>query len=145
MAKVKHHEAYVHRAPTREDLQRLARIQDPSGNAVSFYFKPGPGNLAERDSVIVNLRARDIISNSFAGEKPNCSLIRDLDDVLQISEECTAEQSPLRVVFACRNQGIWEEFELPSSVARLVRLEVGRQFDLAPLMRLLQAGQTSTH
>lgn len=141
MTKLKHHDVCVHRAATREDLQNLARVQDVGGHAVSFYFKPGPGSLVQRDAMIVNLRVRDIISNSFMGEKPSGGLIRDLDDVLQLSEEHTGDQPLLKVVFACRNQGVWEEFELPSSVIRMVRLEVGKQFDLAPLMRLMQTDE----
>lgn len=137
--KVKYHDAYIHRAVTREDLQALGCVHDPCGHAVSFYYKPGPGKLVERDAMIVNLRARDIISNSFGGDKPNSGLLRDLDDVLKICEECTDQHGPLKVVFACQEQGVWEEFDLPSSAIRIVRLEVGTQFDLTPLMRLMPA------
>lgn len=97
--------------------------------------------------MIVNLRARDVISNCFGQGKSNSGLLRDLDALLAISEESADPHAPMKVVFACHEQGIWEEFELPSSAISFVRLEVGTQFDLAPLQRLVSPeGPTSlTH
>ena len=63
--------ATSHRAATLQDLQTLAGFHDPAGNAVSFYFKPGQGEAAERDAMIAQLRARSIISDSFGQEKPH--------------------------------------------------------------------------
>ncbi|MBZ5533148.1 MAG: hypothetical protein LAO20_17090 [Acidobacteriia bacterium] len=130
--------ATSHRAATLQDLQTLAGFHDPAGNAVSFYFKPGQGEAAERDAMIAQLRARSIISDSFGQEKPHSGLLRDLDAVMKISEE-TEAGAPMKVVFACHDQGVWEEFDLPSG-QRIVRIEAGKQFDLAPLQRLLQQG-----
>lgn len=127
------------RVPTPWDLEILSRLRDASGHAVSFYFKPGEGKLAERDAMIVSLRARDIISNSYGQEKPNSSLLRDLDAVMKISESSVLD-APLKVIFACHEQGIWEEFELPVC-RRMVRLEAGDAFDLTPLRSLLEVDE----
>jgi hypothetical protein len=126
-----------HRAPTRHDLARLEKLGDAGGHAVSFYFRPGEGKLAERDAMIVNLRARDIISNSYEQDKPNLCLLRDLDAVMKLSEDASRPDASLKVVFACHDRGIWEEFDLPCD-KRIVRLEAGDSFDLAPLRRLLE-------
>jgi hypothetical protein len=89
--------------------------------------------------MIVSLRARDIISNSYGQEKPNSSLLRDLDAVMKISESSVLD-APLKVIFACHEQGIWEEFELPVC-RRMVRLEAGDAFDLTPLRSLLEVDE----
>jgi hypothetical protein len=127
----------AHRAPTRQDLEMLSKLRDLGGHAVSFYFKPAEGKLSERDAMIVNLRARDIISDSYGQERPNLPLLRDLDAVMKISEDSGSADAPLKIVFACHEKGIWEEFEVPSA-KHIVRLEAGDAFDLTPLRRLLQ-------
>ena len=96
--------------------------------------------MAERDAMIVSLRARDIISNSYGQEKPNSSLLRDLDALMKVSEEAGVPDAPLKVIFACHEQGIWEEFELPVG-RRMVRLEAGDAFDLTPLRSLLEVDE----
>lgn len=130
----------THRAPTCQDVENLSKVRDAGGHAVSFYFKPGEEKLAERDAMIVNLRARDIISNSYGQEKPNLSLLRDLDAVMKIAEDADGPESPLKIVFACRERGIWEEFEIPTS-NRIVRLEAANSFDLSLLRRLAQLNE----
>jgi hypothetical protein len=129
------------RAVTEADLKSLAEFHDEHGHAVSFYFRPGDGTGSERDGTLMNLRVRNIISNHFlCGEKSH-GLLRDLDAVLELSETKTEQPGHVKVVFACHDQGIWCEFTVPSS-ARIVRLETGKEFDVAPLLRLLHAGNS---
>lgn len=121
---------------TEDDLKSLSQFHDEQGHAVSFYFRPGTGTGSERDGMLMNLRARDIISNHFLCGDKGHGLLRDLDAVLELCEAGMQQSGPVKVVFACHDQGIWREFSVPSS-ARIVRLEAGKEFDLAPLMHLL--------
>lgn len=127
------------RVITEDDVRALARFRDESGHAVSFYFKPEPGPSGEHDAMLMNLRARDIISNDFLRGEKNHGLLRDLDAVLELSETVVDHEGPLTVVFACHDRGVWQEFTVPSSV-RIARLEAGKQFEVGPLLRLLQNG-----
>ncbi len=124
------------RAITQDDLKALAQFCDERGHAVSFYFKPGAGPRSQRDGMLVNLRAHDIISNDFLRGEKNHGLLRDLDAVLEVSE-AVDHDGPMKVVFACHDQGVWQEFSLPSS-ERIISLEAGKRFDIGPLLRLLQ-------
>ena len=137
-------EAEKPRVITQDDVNALARFCDESGHAVSFYFKPGSGPNKERDGMLMNLRAHDIISNDFLRGEKNHGLLRDLDAVLELSEEAVSGEGPVRIVFACHDRGVWQEFSLPSS-ARIVRLEAGNRFEVGPLLRLLQNSDTATN
>jgi hypothetical protein len=131
------------RLVTEEDVKALSRFRDESGHAVSFYFKPEPGPRGEHDGMLMNLRARDIISNDFLRGEKNHGLLRDLDAVLELSESLVDQEGPLTVVFACHDRGVWQEFVVPSS-ARIVKLEAGKQFEVGPLLRLLQKEDTAS-
>ena len=131
------------RVITEDDVRALSRFHDESGHAVSFYFKPGHGPGSERDGMLMNLRARDIISNDFLRGEKSHGLLRDLDAVLELSEEAVDGEGPVKVVFACHDRGVWQEFSVPSS-ARIIRLEAGNQFDVGPLLRLLQKGDAAS-
>src|SRR5262249_25614582 len=109
---------------TREDVLPLETFHDSNCHAISFYYRPGEGNLAARDAMAVNLRARDIISNHFGAGKPCSGMLRDLDAVLHAVELASNHEAPLKVIFACYARGIWREFELPSSQRR-VKLAAG--------------------
>ncbi len=129
------------RPVTDDDLKALAQFRDERGHAVSFYFKPGEGPRSGRDGMLLNLRAHDIISNDFLREDKSHGLLRDLDAVLEISEGME-QTGPMKVVFACHDQGVWQEFSVPAS-ARLIRLETGKQFEIGPLLRLLHKDESS--
>lgn len=126
-------------AVTEADLKSLAEFHDEHGHAVSFYFKPEDGTGSQRDGALMNHRVRNIISTHFLCGEDSHGLLRDLDAVLELSEARTGQAGEVKVVFACHDQGIWREFSVPSS-ARIVRLETGKEFDVAPLLRLLHAG-----
>jgi len=131
---------YVQAPPSRviteDDLNALSQFCDERGHAVSFYFKPGAGPRSQRDGMLVNLRAHDIISNDFLREEKSHGLLRDLDAVLEVSEGVEHE-GPMKVVFACHDKGVWQEFSVPFS-ASIIRLEAGKQFEIGPLLRLLR-------
>jgi hypothetical protein len=132
------------RVITQDDVKALSRFHDESGHAVSFYFKPGAGPDKERDGMLMNLKAHDIISNDVLRGEKNHGLLRDLDAVLELSEQAVSGQGPVKVVFACHDRGVWQEFTLPSS-GRIIRLEAGKRFDVGPLLRLLQDNDTATN
>ncbi len=118
-----------------QDISFLAEFEDNRGHAVSFYFKPAPGAGGQRDAMLMNLRVHDIITNDFGRGHRSHGLLRDLDAVLEKAEQAS-DCSQLKVIFACHDRGIWREFDVPAS-GRMVRLEAGKRFDLAPLLRLM--------
>ncbi|HEX2327119.1 MAG TPA: hypothetical protein VHN74_00235 [Candidatus Angelobacter sp.] len=124
-------------APQPDDLVVLGNFSDENGHAVSFYYRPVESSHASYDSMLLNLRVRDIISNSFSVERRTSGLLRDLDHCLELAEQTPAEYQAMRAVFACHDRGIWMEFEVPSS-AHLVRVEARKSFNLGPLLRAME-------
>ncbi len=129
----------VEHAVTRDDLLALATLCDPRATAVSFGF----GHMAapdesHREEVIA---IKGLIQQAIAHFDPEAvpvALSKDLDQVLGVAEEIRRNPARLRLVFACSDQDVWREFDLPST-GRLSFLHLARRFYLAPLMRALQS------
>lgn len=121
--------------PSTDELNDLSKFRDEAGHAVTFYFHPSPGPNARRDATAMEFRARDVFSDHFSPEQHNSGLLRDLDHCMQIVEETTGADSQLRIVFACHDRGIWKEFLVPFQ-GRMLQLEAGTNFDVAPLQAL---------
>jgi peptide subunit release factor 1 (eRF1) len=60
-------------------------------------------------------------------------LTQDLEAVLAATSEIREAPGRLTAIFACRDQQIWQAFNLPA-LNPVTRLEVGRHFNLAPLL-----------
>jgi len=119
---------------TREEIRQLAQIESPSRCAISFYFQPEtPQNKSHREEVI---RIKDLVRETLRRSERNgnnAALREDLNRVLQIAEGLHGNHSRGKVIFACREQGIWRESDIPPRLGHS-RISVSSRFHLRPLV-----------
>jgi peptide subunit release factor 1 (eRF1) len=124
---------------TREEIRQLAQIESPSRCAVSFYFQPEtPQNRSHREEVIL---IKDLVRETLRRSERNgnnATLREDLARVLHIAEGLHGNHSRGKVIFACREQGVWREFDLPPRLGRS-RISVNSRFHLRPLVEAQSA------
>src|SRR5262245_37570976 len=120
---------------SREELRQLASFECRSDGelAISFYFQPGvPSDKSHRQEAIL---AKDLIKKALRElqlQERNRQAIEDLDRALRLAETLHGNHAKAKAVFACGQQGVWKEFDLPP-VASPSRLFVNRRFHLKPL------------
>lgn len=119
---------------TREELRQLAQVESPAGCAVSFYFQPQtPQDKSHREETIL---VKDLVREAMrrAERTGNHRLLReDLLKVLQASERLHGNHSRGKAIFACQEQGIWRELDVPPRLGRS-QLRVDSRFHLCPLV-----------
>jgi peptide subunit release factor 1 (eRF1) len=119
---------------TREEIRQLAQVESPSNCAVSFYFQPEtPQNKSHREEAIL---VKDLVRESLRRNERNgnhAALREDLAKVLQVAEGLHGNHSRGKVIFACREQGIWRELDVPPRLGRS-RIAVSSRFHLRPLV-----------
>ncbi len=121
---------------TREDLLALANFCDEHEHAVSFYFSLSlsPDNSHREEVLMIKQLIRDIVTKRETED----GVSKDLGAIVTIAEEVRHTPSRLKAVFACHDQHIWRVFDLPA-FGSVSRLDVGRHFHLAPLLRALES------
>jgi ferredoxin-like protein FixX len=124
-------------AMTEARLLNLALISSKTPSAVSVYFQSNPeegrGNA---------IRLKDVIREICAEAERNHAL-ESWKKIATVAENWLTEQSALHVLFACPQQAIWEEFELPARRGP-VAVDVDTVFHIVPLLRSLQDATTVT-
>jgi peptide subunit release factor 1 (eRF1) len=119
---------------TREEIRQLAQVESPTGCAVSFYFQPEtPQNKSHREEAIL---VKDLVRESLRRNERNgnhAALREDLARVLQVAEGLHGNHSRGKVIFACREQGIWRELDVPPRLGHS-RMAVNTRFHLRPLV-----------
>ena len=119
---------------TREEVRQLAQVESPSACAVSFYFQPEvPQDKSHRNEVIL---IKDLVRACLrkAERKRNqASLREDLQHILAIAERLHGNHSRGKVIFACSEQGIWKELDVPPRLGRS-QIAVNSRFHLKPLV-----------
>ena len=128
---------------TREELRQLAQVESPAGCAVSFYFQPQtPQDKTHREEAIL---AKDLVRNAernAARSGDHQGLREDLQKILRTAETLYGNHSLGKAIFACREQGIWREADLPARLGRS-QLKVDSRFHLRPLVAA-QSGSMRT-
>src|SRR5690349_14441997 len=120
---------------SREELRQLASFECRGADelAISFYFQPStPQNKSHREEGIV---AKDLVRKTLQELQLNPrshSAADDLERILRLAESLHGNQARAKVVFACSDRKIWQEFDLPP-VPSQTRLFVNRRFHLKPL------------
>jgi hypothetical protein len=129
----------VEQVVTRENLLTLANFCDKHATAVSFGFGhvTTPDESHHEEVIAIKGMVQQAIAH-FAPEPVPLALTKDLEQILEVAEEIRLNPARLRLVFACRGQDFWREFDLPSTGPQSF-LNVGRGFHLAPLMLALQS------
>jgi peptide subunit release factor 1 (eRF1) len=119
---------------TREEIRQLAQVESTEGCAISFYFQPHtPQNKSHReDTILVKDLVRDALRKAERGAN-HAALREDLAKVLQIAEGLHGNHSRGKVIFACHDQGIWREVDIPSRMEHS-QITVNSRFHLRPLV-----------
>jgi len=119
---------------SREEIRQLAQIESPSGCAISFYFQPEtPQNKSHRQEAIL---VKDLVRDCLRRAERNgnhVALREDLGKILQVAEGLHGNHSRGKVIFACREQGIWQELDVPPRVGQS-QITVNSRFHLRPLV-----------
>jgi peptide subunit release factor 1 (eRF1) len=119
---------------TREEIRQLAQFESPTGCAISFYFQPQtPQNKSHREeAILVKDLVRDVLRKAERNGN-DAALRQDLEKVLGIAEGLHGNHSRGKAIFACREQGIWHEFDVPARLGRS-QITVNSRFHLRPLV-----------
>jgi hypothetical protein len=124
---------------TREDLRQLAQVESPEGCAVSFFFQPQtPQNKSHKEEAIL---VKDLVRNALrAAERQgnHCGARADLERILAMAEHLQGNRARGKAVFACAEQGLWREFDLPALLPE-TQVVVKYRFHLRPLVPLVGA------
>ncbi len=119
---------------TREEIRQLAQFESPAGCAISFYFQPQtPQNKSHREEAIM---VKDLVRDALrkAERNGNHTVLReDLERVLSIAEGLHGNHSRGKAIFACREQGIWRELDIPPRPEQS-QITVNSRFHLRPLV-----------
>jgi peptide subunit release factor 1 (eRF1) len=119
---------------TREEIRQLAEFESPAGCAISFYFQPQtPQNKSHREEAIM---AKDLVRDALRKAERNGThavLREDLEKILSIAEGLYGNHSRGKAIFACREQGIWRELDIPSRPEKS-QITVNSRFHLRPLV-----------
>ena len=119
---------------TREEIRQLAQVESPAGCAISFYFQPQtPQNKSHREEAIL---IKDMVGDILRKAERNgnqAALKEDLARILQIAEGLHGNHSRGKVIFACREQGIWQERDVPPRAGQS-QIKVNSRFHLRPLV-----------
>jgi hypothetical protein len=119
---------------TREEIRQLAQFESPAGCAISFYFQPQtPQNKSHREEAIM---AKDLVRDALrkAERNGNDGVLReDLEKILTIAEGLHGNHSRGKAIFACREQGIWRELDIPQRPEKS-QITVNSRFHLRPLV-----------
>jgi len=119
---------------TREEIRQLAQFESPTGCAISFYFQPHtPQNKSHREEAIL---IKDLVRDALRRAERNgndAAMRQDLEKVLEIAEGLHGNHSRGKAIFACREQGIWHEFDVPPRLGRS-QITVNSRFHLRPLV-----------
>jgi peptide subunit release factor 1 (eRF1) len=124
---------------TREQIRELAEFQDQNYCAVSFYFQPStPRNKAHKeDTILIKDLAREAMRALESKDRKE-GVRPDIDRIVRLSGELRSNGTHAKAVFACANQSVWREYDLPPTLAG-TQLFVDRHFRLRPLAHLLGA------
>ena len=117
----------------REHLRELSELNSTTGCAITFYYQPQtPQNKAHTgESILV----KDLVQQALrkAEQSGNHLYLRnDLRRLLEKSDEFHNNHSRGKAIFACEEQGIWREYDLPALLPRS-ELIVNSRFHLQPL------------
>jgi len=119
---------------TREEIRQLAQFESPSGCAISFYFQPHtPQNKSHREEAIL---IKDLVRDALRKAERNgndAAMRQDIEKVLEIAEGLHGNHSRCKAIFACREQGVWHEFDVPPRLGRS-QITVNSRFHLRPLV-----------
>ncbi len=122
---------------TREEIRHLSQLDSPSGCAISFYFQPRtPQDKSHREeSILLKDLAREALRNAERNGN-HVALREDLQRVMAVAEGLHGNHSRGKVIFACREHGIWRELDVAPRLGQS-QLTINSRFHLKPLVAAL--------
>jgi peptide subunit release factor 1 (eRF1) len=119
---------------TREEIRQLAQFESPRASAVSFYFQPQtPQDKSHRqESILIKDMVRDALRRAERNGN-DLALRDDLQRILQAAEGLHGNHSRGKVIFACRELGVWRELDVPPRLGHS-QVIVNSRFHLKPLV-----------
>jgi peptide subunit release factor 1 (eRF1) len=118
----------------REEIRQLAQVESAASDAISFYFQPGtPQDKSHREEAIL---VKDLVKETLRKAERNGNHVHlrdDLQKILQIAERLHGNHSRGKVIFACKEQGIWKELDVPPRLGKSAMF-VNSRFHLKPLV-----------
>lgn len=119
-----------------EELRKLAAFWTDKEDAISLYLQvQTPSELAYREETI---RAKEEIQQALGtlrGKNPADRA--DIERILNTVNEMKGNNGRAKIIFACKRQNIWHEFDVPGVFETCV--DVGSTFTLAPLLAQQQS------
>ncbi len=119
---------------TREEIRQLAQVESPKKCAITFYFQPQtPQDKSHRKEAI---EIKDLVREALRKAERNgndLALREDLQRILQSAEALHGNHSRGKVIFACREQNVWQELDVPPRLGKS-RIIVNSRFHLKPLV-----------
>ncbi len=122
---------------TREEIRHLSQLDSPSGCAISFYFQPRtPQDKSHREeSILLKDLAREALRNAERNGN-HVALREDLQRIMAVAEGLHGNHSRGKVIFACREHGVWRELDVAPRLGHS-QLKVNSRFHLKPLVAAL--------
>ena len=125
---------------SRDTLRQLAEIESKSGHAVSFFYQPpvARDRAHREEQILIKDLVREASESLEKRGRHNSEhgLRSDLDRIAAVGNQLRGNGAHSKAIFACSEQGIWREFNLPAQLPQ-TRLEVNSHFHLKPLVELL--------
>ncbi len=125
--------------PEQEELRTLAAFHHPGAQAVSFCYSRHsfPDKSHHTEKVAIGKLVQDEVTKFRPGAVPEL-LSKDLNRILAMSDDIQRTPTLWRAVYACREQKIWREFDLPAP-EEIALMSVSSRFSLVPLLAAIQS------
>lgn len=124
---------------TREEIRHFAQIESPASCAITFYFQPQtPQDKSHREEAIL---IKDLVRETLRKAERNgnhLALREDLRKILEVAENLHGNHSRGKVIFACQQQAIWKEMDVPPRLGKSAII-VNSHFHLKPLVAAYSA------
>lgn len=127
------------RSVLERTLKRLAAVNAPAGDAISFYYFPRtPSNRAHREQAIL---LKDLLRDTrkkIEASGNNRLALEHADRLAQSAEELSRNGNSARAIFSCASQDVWEEVDLAGAEGETTVL-LNSRFHLRPYSLALQS------
>ena len=126
----------------RDAINRLVHFRSPEAPVLSVYVAvpADPGEIAMQTRLRSLLKpVKELADSDQLEHYPRLSLRTDLDRVFELATRGTELQGRAVAVFACHQEGLFEEIELARTVRD--RVEVDLTPYLRPLLAVLEASR----
>ena len=114
---------------SRDTLRQLAEIESKSGHAVSFFYQPPVArdkSHREEQILIKDLVREASESQEKRGRKNGEHGLRtDLGRIASVGNQLRGNGAHSKAIFACSEQGIWREFNLPAQLPERAEIRSG--------------------